>query len=180
MSAPNIIAIVSIVAGAIVTITSGWLQYRGTRMAQKQDRLLNYENRIGERRISAYLDVLTVVLPIKKWGQEYTAGQMLAPPALEINQELLVSLAAFGSSDINRLVNQAVRYLDSLRNFFKPFAPAFKKLAAANLKIEDFATFLSREQPDDYTLWVTVKSTLDDLVELATTQIDYLEKSIRG
>ena|ERR1022692_836360 len=183
MSASSVIAIVSIVAGASVTMMAGWLQYRGTRMAQRQDRLLSYENRIGERRISAYLDVLAVILPIRRWGQEYIAGHMTTPPTLEINQELLVSLAAFGSTDVNRQMNRMVSYLETLRGTLKRIGPRLDKIVAVFEKfggVGEFEAALAREQPDSYADWTAMKPVLNDPIELAILQVDSLERVIRG
>src|SRR5690349_8901703 len=170
MSDSNIIAIVSIVAGASVAIMSAWFQYRGARMAQRQDRLLSYENRVGERRISTYLDVLGVVLPIKRWTQEYSAGQMAAPPALEVDQELLVNLAAFGSADMNDKMAVLTRRLRSLSGPVGKFAPVFDKVAG---KLEEFEAVLARSEPDTYTAWMTIKSTLSNMVEAINVDISY-------
>lgn len=183
MSASSVIAIVSIVAGASVTMMAGWLQYRGTRMAQRQDRLLSYQNRIGERRIAAYLDVLAVILPIRRWGQEYITGHMATPPTLEINQELLVSLAAFGSTGVNHQMSRMVSYLDRLRSALKRGARNLDKFAATLEKyggIEEFETALAREKSDVYADWTALKPSLYGPIEIAILQVDNLEKLIRG
>ena len=152
-------------------------------MAQRQDRLLSYENRIGERRISAYLDVLAVILPIRRWGQEYIAGHMITPPTLEIHQELLVSLAAFGSTDVNKQMSRMVSYLETLRGTLKRLSPRLDKLASVLDKyggIGEFEVALAREEPDSYVDWTAMKPVLNGPIEVAILQVDYLERLIRG
>jgi hypothetical protein len=183
MNASNVIAIVSIVAGACVTIMAGWLQYRGTRMAQRQERLLSYENRIGEKRISTYHDVLAAALPIRNWGQEFIVGHMTVPPALEISQELLVNLAMFGSNDVNTLMNQIVKTLESVRFTLKQNKADLDKFTAIIDKfggLEDFEAALTKEGPQSHAMWSAIKSAFSGAIEMITMQIDHLENRIRG
>jgi hypothetical protein len=179
MNDANIIAVVSIVAGASVTIMSGWFQYRSTRTAQRQDRILSYENRIGERRISAYLDTLRVVLPIKGWLQEYLAGSISVPPTLEIDQELLVSLAAFGSGYVESAVVKMAKDLRSLSGFLEPIAEIAKELGGKR-SLKEFETEFAQSAPEAYALWMSFTSGVDLMIKILNIEINDLEQIIRG
>jgi hypothetical protein len=158
---------------------SGWFQYRSTRTAQRQARLLSYENRIGERRISTYLDTLRVVLPIKRWLQEYIAGNINIPPALEIDQELLVSLAAFGSEYVNNEVADITKSLKQLSGgFSEPLADIYE-MHSSNQLFKEFETALAQSKPEAYAAWIAMKSSLEIIVKLLNIQINKLEQVIR-
>jgi hypothetical protein len=193
MTDANTVALASVIAGTSVAALSGLLQYRSTRAVQRQDRLLSYESRIADRRISTYLEVLVAIHPIKTWCEKYKANWISVLPSFQIEQHQLVQLTAFGSREVTNTVAGITQTVSLMRSLTEPLRPLFDlilhqakgeefdmNLEEYEMKLDDFVSEVPRLAPDQRASWTQFRSALDAMVETASWQITDLEQQFRS